>query len=93
MRDLGIWNYSDDDDDVDNRYQYWGARLLVLSRVVAGPKADTLVWAWMKRRTGKEYFMMITVFGIIVAVIGVVVGPVMQRQEQNEKIVLSSDQS
>lgn len=62
-----MWNYSDDNDDADRQYRYWGARLMVLAQVVDGPKTDRMVRAWIKRRTGKEYFMIVTVLGVIIA--------------------------
>jgi hypothetical protein len=63
-----MWNYSDDDnDDADRQYRYWGARLMVLAQVVDRPKTDRMVRAWIKRRTGKEYFMIVTVLGVIIA--------------------------
>lgn len=89
-----MWNYSDDDnDDVDRQYQYWGARLMILAHVVDGPKADGMMRAWIKRRTGKEYFMIVTVLGVIVTIVGAIVGPWMQRLQQNETHIMPSGQT
>lgn len=76
------WSYTnEDEDDIDELYPYWGARLRILAEIVGEPKDDPLVWAWIKRRSGREYIMMVTLLGVVVAIVGTVVGPYLQSQE------------
>lgn len=86
---LDKWDYSEDDnDDMNEQYPYWGGRLLRLAHVIDQSNAGSRVRAWIRRRSGKEYVMLISLVGVIVAVVDVIIGPWMQSQENGKAVVL-----
>jgi hypothetical protein len=60
--------YRDDEDTVP--YYYWGPRWRILVQEVQRRKSKQgMFWTWVKQRSGVEYLMIITVFGVVVAVV------------------------
>lgn len=80
-------DYSHDEEE-DKQYPYWGARLLILVRAIREPKADGVLWLWIKQRSRKEHLMIVTVMAFVVAVIGIDVGPYLQSQEKGKAVMV-----